>query len=118
MVTDYPWLSVSGFGVHIKSTPKTLIIQKKNSIEEYPLDSIKNLLVIGGHTISSSTIVNLVKNGAYISFFEPDWHPDRNYPPVRGPERDGNAQNPAGCPTASLCDCPCTDSDKIPPLCH
>ena len=75
MVTDYPWLLVSGFGVHIKSTQKKLMIQKKNAVEEYPLDSIKNLLVMGGHTISSSTIVNLVKNGAFISFFEPDGNP-------------------------------------------
>jgi len=74
-VTDYPWLSVSGFGTHIKSTQKTLIIQKKNTLEEYPLDSIKNLLVIGGHTISSSTILNLVKNGSFITFFEPDGNP-------------------------------------------
>ena len=74
-MTDYPWLPVSGFGVHIKSTQKKLIIQKKNGVEEYPLDSIKNLLVIGGHTISSSTIVSLVKNGAFISFFEPDGNP-------------------------------------------
>jgi CRISP-associated protein Cas1 len=74
-VTDYPWLLVSGFGAHIKSTQKKLIIQKKNAVEEYPLDSIKNLLVMGGHTISSSTIVNLVKNGAFISFFEPDGNP-------------------------------------------
>ena len=75
VLTDYPWLLVSGFGVHIKSTQKKLIIQKKNTVEEYPLDSIKNLLVMGGHTINSSTIVNLVKNGAFISFFEPDGNP-------------------------------------------
>ena len=74
-VTDYPWLSVSGFGAHIKSTQKKLIIQKKNTTEEYPLDSIKNLLIVGGHTINSSTILNLIKNGAYISFFEPDGNP-------------------------------------------
>jgi len=75
MVTGYPWLLVSGFGVHIKSTQKKLIIQKKKGVEEYPLESVKNLLVMGGHTISSSTIVNLVKNGAFISFFEPDGNP-------------------------------------------
>jgi CRISPR-associated endonuclease Cas1 len=74
-VTEYPWLSVSGFGTHIKSTQKKLIIQKKNTVEEYPLDSIKNLLILGGHTISSSTISNLVKNGAFITFFEPDGNP-------------------------------------------
>jgi len=74
-VTDYPWLSVSGFGSHIKSTQKKLIIQKKKSVEEIPLDSVKNLLIIGGHTISSSTISNLVKNGSFITFFEPDGNP-------------------------------------------
>jgi CRISPR-associated endonuclease Cas1 len=74
-VTDYPWISVSGFGAHIKSTQKKLIIQKKNTTEEYHLDSIKNLLIVGGHTISSSTIVNLIKNGACVSFFEPDGNP-------------------------------------------
>jgi CRISPR-associated endonuclease Cas1 len=74
-MTDYPWISVCGFGAHIKSTQKKLIIQKKNSIDEYNLDSIKNLLIVGGHTISSSTIVNLIKNGAYVSFFEPDGNP-------------------------------------------
>ena len=74
-MTDYPWISVCGFGAHIKSTQKKLIIQKKNFIDEYNLDSIKNLLIVGGHTISSSTIVNLIKNGAYISFFEPDGNP-------------------------------------------
>jgi len=74
-VTDYPWLSVSGFGSHIKSTQKKLIIQKKKSVEEFPLDSVKNLLIIGGHTISSSTISNLVKNGTFITFFEPDGNP-------------------------------------------
>ncbi|MDD1695937.1 MAG: CRISPR-associated endonuclease Cas1 [Methanoregula sp.] len=75
MVTDYPWISVCGFGAHIKSTQKKLIIHKKNTIEEYPLDSIKNLLIIGGHTISTSTIVNLINNDAYVSFFEPDGNP-------------------------------------------
>ena len=75
MVTDYPWLCVSGFGAHIKSTQKRLIIQKKNIIEEYPLESIKNLMIVEGHTINSATILNLVKNGSFISFFEPNGTP-------------------------------------------
>ena len=69
MVTEYPWLSVSGFGAHIKSTQKKLIIQKKNTVEEYPLDSVKNLLVVGGHTISSATIVRSCKKRCIISHF-------------------------------------------------
>lgn len=75
MVTEYPWISVSGFGAHIKSTPKTLIIQKKNTIEEYPITEVKNLLVIGGHTLHSSAILNLIRHGAVISFFEADGTP-------------------------------------------
>ena len=75
METNYPWLSVSGFGSHIKSTQTKLIVQKKNGIEEYPLESVKNLLVVGGHTISSATITQLIKKGAVISFFESDGNP-------------------------------------------
>ena len=75
MIMDYPWLCVSGFGAHIKSTQKKLIIQKKNTIEEYPLESVKNLMIVGGHTINSATILNLVKKGSFISFFEPNGTP-------------------------------------------
>jgi CRISPR/Cas system-associated endonuclease Cas1 len=75
METNYPWLSVSGFGSHIKSTQTKLIIQKKNGVEEYALESVKNLLVVGGHTISSVTITQLIKKGAIITFFEPDGNP-------------------------------------------
>jgi CRISPR-associated endonuclease Cas1 len=75
MSREIPWLAIYGFGAHIKSTQKNLIILKKGVIKEYSLDDIKNLLVIGGHTISSATLVHLIKNGAYISFFEPDCTP-------------------------------------------
>jgi len=72
---DYPWLSVSGFGAHIKSTQKLLIVQKKNNYEQFPIETVKNLLVIGGHTLSTTTVIQLVKNGAFISFFEADGRP-------------------------------------------
>jgi CRISPR-associated protein Cas1 len=75
MVTEYPWISVSGFGAHIKSTQKTLVIQKKNTIEEYPIEEVKNLMVVGGHTIHSSAILNLIRHGASVSFFEADGTP-------------------------------------------
>ena len=75
MVTEYPWIAVSGFGAHIKSTPKTLIIQKKNTIDEYPLADVKHLLIVGGHTIHSATVLNLIRHGAVISFFEADGTP-------------------------------------------
>ncbi len=75
MVTEYPWISVSGFGAHIKSTPRTLVIQKKNIIEEYPLPEVKTLLVIGGHTLHTTAVLNLLRHGACISFFEADGTP-------------------------------------------
>lgn len=75
MVTEYPWISVSGFGAHIKSTPRTLIVQKKNTIEEYPITEVKNLLIVGGHTLHSSAVLNLIRHGAIISFFEADGTP-------------------------------------------
>lgn len=74
-MTEFPWVSISGFGAHIKSTRKTLVIQKKNGVEEYPLDSINHLLIVGGHTISSVTINQLIRQGICISFFEPDGTP-------------------------------------------
>jgi CRISPR-associated endonuclease Cas1 len=81
METNYPWLSVSGFGSHIESTQTKLIIQKKNGVEEYPIESVKNLLIVGGHTINSATITQLIKKGAVISFFEPDGNPIGNISP-------------------------------------
>ena len=75
IVTNYPWLSVTGFGAHIKSTQKHLIVQKKNATETCPIDSLKHLLIVGGHTINSTTVSQLVKKGVYISFFDPDGSP-------------------------------------------
>ncbi len=98
METNYPWLSVSGFGSHIKSTHTKLIIQKKNGVEEYPVESVKTLLIVGGHTISSATITQLIKKGAVISFFEPDGNPigiicpfgSRNNPDVDHVQQTGS----------------------------
>jgi CRISP-associated protein Cas1 len=74
-VTEFPWVSVCGFGAHIKSTQKKIVIQKKNTLEEHPLESVKHLLVVGGHTISSTTVNQLLRQGTYISFFESDGTP-------------------------------------------
>jgi CRISP-associated protein Cas1 len=70
-----PWLAVYGFGAHIKSTQKKLIILNKGSVEEYPLEEVHNLLIVGGHTLNSTTVFHLLKNGSFISFFEPDGTP-------------------------------------------
>jgi CRISPR-associated protein Cas1 len=86
MAPHIPWLLVSGFGAHIKSTPKKLIIQKKNNSEEYPIENVRHLLLVGGHTIHTSTVSNLVRHGAFVSFFEADGTPVGIIRPYGAPE--------------------------------
>jgi len=87
-VTEYPWVSVNGFGAHIKSTQKHLIIQKKTGTEHYPLEKVSNLLVVGGHTINTATIAQLVRNGTFITFFEPDGTPVGTIKPYHDANRE------------------------------
>ena len=72
---DLPWVAVTGFGAHIKATPVRLIVQQKGRVDEYPLRRVPHLLIIGGHTVHSSVITTLIKNGIPISFFEADGTP-------------------------------------------
>lgn len=72
---DIPWVAVTGFGAHLKATPIRLVVQQKGRIDEYPLRRIPHLLIIGGHTVHSSVITTLIKNGIPISFFEADGTP-------------------------------------------
>ena len=97
-VTDYPWVSVSGFGAHIKSTQKHLIIQKKTGAESYPLKSVSNLLIVGGHTINSTTIGQLIRNGTFISFFDPDGTPIGTIKPYCDVNQDGTYDNQRAIP--------------------
>ncbi|MCU0629719.1 MAG: CRISPR-associated endonuclease Cas1 [Methanoregulaceae archaeon] len=83
---DVPWLVVAGFGAHIKSTRNTLFVQKEGVIEEYPLESVRHLVVIGGHTLHTPVIANLIKKGARLSFFEPDGKPIGTIRPFNNPE--------------------------------
>jgi CRISPR-associated endonuclease Cas1 len=75
MSPKIPWFLVNGFGAHIKSTHKKLVILQKGESREYPIDSIRHLLVVGGHTLHTSTVNHLLKQGVYISFFEADGTP-------------------------------------------
>lgn len=74
-MTEFPWVSVSGFGAHIQSTRNDLVIKKKNTLDKYPLDSVHHLLIVGGHSVSSATVNQLVRKGIPVSFFEPDGSP-------------------------------------------
>ena len=75
MTRAIPWVAVYGFGAHIKSTQKKIIILVKGRVEEYPLEEVKNLLIVGGHHLNSTTVSHMLRNGSYISFFEPDGTP-------------------------------------------
>lgn len=83
---DVPWLVVAGFGAHIKSTRNTLFIQKEGCIDEYPLESIHHLLIIGTHTLHTSVVSNLVRKGAKLSFFESDGKPVGMIRPINNQE--------------------------------
>lgn len=84
-----PWLTVSGYGAHIKSTPTHLIIQRKGEVQNHPLRSVHHLVIAGGHTIHTSAITNLLKAGAAISFLDQDSTPvGFLHPPLRHPDEE------------------------------
>ncbi len=76
-----PWYLVSGFGAHIKATPRVLIVQKHGRTEEIPLSSMKHLLIMGGHTIHTSAISRLLAAGSSVSLFEADGEPLGSFRP-------------------------------------
>jgi len=84
-----PWLTVSGYGAHIKSTPTQLIIQRKGEMQNHPLRSVHHLVISGGHTIHTSAIINLLKAGGAISFLDQDSNPVAFLnPPMRHPDEE------------------------------
>jgi CRISPR-associated endonuclease Cas1 len=70
-----PWKVVGGYGAHIKSNRTEIIIQHKGKVSEIPIGDLSHFLLIGGHTIQTSTIASLVKEGVFISFCESDGEP-------------------------------------------
>lgn len=75
VIETVPWYLVSGFGVHIRATPRALIVQKRGQSEEIPLSAIRHLLVMGGHNIHTSAISRLLSAGCAVSFFESNGEP-------------------------------------------
>ncbi|MDH7510539.1 MAG: CRISPR-associated endonuclease Cas1 [Methanolinea sp.] len=75
VIETIPWYLVSGFGAHIKATPRILIVQKRGCTEEIPLSAIRHLLVMGGHTLHTSVVSRLLSAGCAVSFFEADGEP-------------------------------------------
>ncbi|MDV2481737.1 CRISPR-associated endonuclease Cas1 [Methanoculleus sp. Wushi-C6] len=69
------WLPVIGYGGHIKATTQDLVIAFGSETRRYPLLEVKHLLVVGGHTLHTSAVTNLLKAGAIITFFDIDGTP-------------------------------------------
>jgi CRISPR-associated protein Cas1 len=70
-----PWLPIFGYGGHIKATAQELVLVQGRTTRRYPLSEVKHLLVVGGHTLHTSTVTNLLKAGAIITFFDIDGTP-------------------------------------------
>ncbi len=70
-----PWLAVTGYGSHISASGRALVIRKGGTREEYPLVQVRHLLIMGGHTLQTSAILHLLKQGSLISFFSTDGVP-------------------------------------------
>ncbi|MCK9307706.1 MAG: CRISPR-associated endonuclease Cas1 [Methanoculleus sp.] len=75
MTATEPWLPVFGYGGHIKATTQELVIAHGSATRRYPLQEVKHLLVVGGHTLHTSAVTNLLKAGAAITFFDIDGTP-------------------------------------------
>jgi len=75
MTATEPWLPVFGYGGHIKATTQELVIADGSAIRRYPLQAVRHLLVVGGHTLHTSAVTNLLKAGAAITFFDIDGIP-------------------------------------------
>ncbi|MGV8110267.1 CRISPR-associated endonuclease Cas1 [Methanospirillum sp.] len=69
------WKVVGGYGAHIKSNRTEIIISHRGNVTEIPIRNISHFLLIGGHTIQTSTISTLMKEGTFISFCESDGKP-------------------------------------------
>ncbi len=70
-----PWLPVFGYGSHVKATARELIVAQGSTTRRYPLKAVEHLLIVGGHTLHTSAVVNLLKAGSAISFFDIDGTP-------------------------------------------
>lgn len=71
----HTWEVVAGFGAHIRATPTTLSVLCKGEVREMPLESVRHLLIVGGHNLHTSVVTRLLGIGAAISFFDADGTP-------------------------------------------
>ncbi len=72
---NVPWLPVTGRGSHIKATPTELILQQRSEIKRYPLQEVHHLLIAGSHHLDTSAVIQVLRAGGAISFFDLDCTP-------------------------------------------
>lgn len=72
---NVPWFAVAGRGSHIRATPHELIIEREREVRRIPLGDLEHLLVVGAHHMNTSTIIQLIRAGGMISFFDTDSQP-------------------------------------------
>lgn len=69
------WVTVAGSGAHIRASRNTLTVRRMSMVQEYDLRDVGHLIVVGGHTLHTSTVVSLRRAGVPISFFDADGDP-------------------------------------------
>lgn len=69
------WVTVAGSGAHIRASRNTLTVRRMNTVQEYDLRDVGHLIIIGGHTVHTSTVIALRRAGVPISFFDADGDP-------------------------------------------
>lgn len=69
------WYPVAGRGSHLRATPQELIIEREREVTRIPVGTIQHLLVVGAHHLNTSVIIQLIRAGSMISFFDTDGHP-------------------------------------------
>jgi CRISPR-associated protein Cas1 len=72
---NVPWYTIAGRGTHIKATQTDLIIERKNEVQRIPLSRVGHLLVVGSHHLNTSAIIQLLKAGSAVTFFDLDSTP-------------------------------------------
>jgi CRISPR-associated endonuclease Cas1 len=83
-ITPIAWLIVRGHGAHIKATPSDLILQYGGRIENYPIEAVKHLLIVGGHTVHTSALLRLLERDTPITLFDADCSPAGRLSPFGG----------------------------------
>ncbi|WP_369424873.1 CRISPR-associated endonuclease Cas1 [Methanothrix sp.] len=75
MTKNFSWISVIGHGYHMKATVKEVTITRDREMKRIPLESVDHLLIVGMHNVHTSVIVQLLRQGKHISFFDNDAKP-------------------------------------------